>query len=166
MLRNICVIRSFIANNACTEVQFCRQIRRNFKIDDKSRENDITRITNPFFLLSQAEARAEFAERSVQKLQKEVDRLEGAYSSGIYIFVSRDYDQFFVLETFTFSNGPLYFFISTNNVENYFIFLILQLYYFLALEITFFVRIRERELRIGYTLIIEGSKVRQYKLQS
>ena len=29
---------------------------------------------------SQAEARAEFAERSVQKLQKEVDRLEGVYS--------------------------------------------------------------------------------------
>jgi hypothetical protein len=28
-------------------------------------------------LLCQAEARAEFAERSVQKLQKEVDRLEG-----------------------------------------------------------------------------------------
>ena len=27
----------------------------------------------------QAEARAEFAERSVQKLQKEVDRLEGIY---------------------------------------------------------------------------------------
>lgn len=27
--------------------------------------------------LYQAEARAEFAERSVQKLQKEVDRLEG-----------------------------------------------------------------------------------------
>lgn len=27
--------------------------------------------------LAQAEARAEFAERSVQKLQKEVDRLEG-----------------------------------------------------------------------------------------
>lgn len=31
------------------------------------------------FALSQAEARAEFAERSVQKLQKEVDRLEGTY---------------------------------------------------------------------------------------
>ena len=30
-----------------------------------------------FFRTSQAEARAEFAERSVQKLQKEVDRLEG-----------------------------------------------------------------------------------------
>ena len=29
--------------------------------------------------LKQAEARAEFAERSVQKLQKEVDRLEGMY---------------------------------------------------------------------------------------
>ena len=28
-------------------------------------------------ILPQAEARAEFAERSVQKLQKEVDRLEG-----------------------------------------------------------------------------------------
>ena len=27
----------------------------------------------------QAEARAEFAERSVQKLQKEVDRLEGIF---------------------------------------------------------------------------------------
>lgn len=27
----------------------------------------------------QAEARAEFAERSVQKLQKEVDRLEGEF---------------------------------------------------------------------------------------
>ena len=30
-------------------------------------------------LFHQAEARAEFAERSVQKLQKEVDRLEGIY---------------------------------------------------------------------------------------
>ena len=30
-------------------------------------------------LFYQAEARAEFAERSVQKLQKEVDRLEGIY---------------------------------------------------------------------------------------
>ena len=29
--------------------------------------------------LKQAEARAEFAERSVQKLQKEVDRLEGDF---------------------------------------------------------------------------------------
>jgi hypothetical protein len=29
------------------------------------------------YLFHQAEARAEFAERSVQKLQKEVDRLEG-----------------------------------------------------------------------------------------
>ena len=28
-------------------------------------------------MIFQAEARAEFAERSVQKLQKEVDRLEG-----------------------------------------------------------------------------------------
>ena len=36
--------------------------------------------THSFLLLRQAEARAEFAERSVQKLQKEVDRLEGAYS--------------------------------------------------------------------------------------
>ena len=31
------------------------------------------------FLINQAEARAEFAERSVQKLQKEVDRLEGKH---------------------------------------------------------------------------------------
>lgn len=31
--------------------------------------------------LFQAEARAEFAERSVQKLQKEVDRLEGMYQT-------------------------------------------------------------------------------------
>ena len=30
-------------------------------------------------LFCQAEARAEFAERSVQKLQKEVDRLEGKF---------------------------------------------------------------------------------------
>ena len=30
-------------------------------------------------MFTQAEARAEFAERSVQKLQKEVDRLEGTY---------------------------------------------------------------------------------------
>ena len=36
--------------------------------------NDDTE-TNPN--IDQAEARAEFAERSVQKLQKEVDRLEG-----------------------------------------------------------------------------------------
>lgn len=32
----------------------------------------------------QAEARAEFAERSVQKLQKEVDRLEGKCSINIW----------------------------------------------------------------------------------
>ena len=32
------------------------------------------------FFFHQAEARAEFAERSVQKLQKEVDRLEGIYA--------------------------------------------------------------------------------------
>ena len=36
----------------------------------------------------QAEARAEFAERSVQKLQKEVDRLEGMYYLPI-IFIVR-----------------------------------------------------------------------------
>ena len=35
-----------------------------------------TQLTD-YFSSSQAEARAEFAERSVQKLQKEVDRLEG-----------------------------------------------------------------------------------------
>jgi len=31
--------------------------------------------------LKEAEARAEFAEKTVKKLQKEVDRLEGAYIS-------------------------------------------------------------------------------------
>ncbi|CAD1478374.1 unnamed protein product, partial [Heterotrigona itama] len=49
---------------------------RHFKIDDKSRESVKSPGTHSFFLLRQAEARAEFAERSVQKLQKEVDRLE------------------------------------------------------------------------------------------
>ena len=34
--------------------------------------------------LKEAEARAEFAERSVQKLQKEVDRLEGAYCNSCF----------------------------------------------------------------------------------
>ena len=34
-------------------------------------------VEHNFTLFAQAEARAEFAERSVQKLQKEVDRLEG-----------------------------------------------------------------------------------------
>ena len=34
-------------------------------------------VEHIFTLFAQAEARAEFAERSVQKLQKEVDRLEG-----------------------------------------------------------------------------------------
>ena len=38
--------------------------------------------------LKQAEARAEFAERSVQKLQKEVDRLEGDFFfSNMYHFL-------------------------------------------------------------------------------
>jgi hypothetical protein len=36
-----------------------------------------TETTHTWLFSSQAEARAEFAERSVQKLQKEVDRLEG-----------------------------------------------------------------------------------------
>lgn len=45
-------------------------------------------IENSFFhhkftrKFAQAETRAEFAERSVQKLQKEVDRLEGTRSGG------------------------------------------------------------------------------------
>ena len=43
-----------------------------------------SRLKNVFIFFSclfhQAEARAEFAERSVQKLQKEVDRLEGIYA--------------------------------------------------------------------------------------
>ena len=37
------------------------------------------------YFIKKAEARAEFAERSVQKLQKEVDRLEGAYSVMLYL---------------------------------------------------------------------------------
>ena len=45
----------------------------------------ISLTVSPFFLLffRQAEARAEFAERSVQKLQKEVDRLEGKFSEDL-----------------------------------------------------------------------------------
>jgi hypothetical protein len=38
-------------------------------------------------VFSQAEARAEFAERSVQKLQKEVDRLEGKSRQYIVILL-------------------------------------------------------------------------------
>ena len=38
-------------------------------------------------LFHQAEARAEFAERSVQKLQKEVDRLEGIYVCFCVLFI-------------------------------------------------------------------------------
>lgn len=41
-----------------------------------------------FFINQQAEARAEFAERSVQKLQKEVDRLEGMFSLALNICCS------------------------------------------------------------------------------
>lgn len=39
------------------------------------------------FALSQAETRAEFAERTVQKLQKEVDRLEGTYKIKTLAFI-------------------------------------------------------------------------------
>jgi hypothetical protein len=41
------------------------------------------------YLFCQAEARAEFAERSVQKLQKEVDRLEGKSHMFIVYFLYR-----------------------------------------------------------------------------
>lgn len=51
--------------------QYCLQ--KLTKIEDTSAEILIV------FVIFQAEARAEFAERSVQKLQKEVDRLEGNY---------------------------------------------------------------------------------------
>lgn len=69
--------------------------RRNFKIDDKSQRSDATKCTQYFFFtLSQAEARAEFAERSVQKLQKEVDRLEGAYSTPVSIRIASHRSQF------------------------------------------------------------------------
>lgn len=37
-------------------------------------------VLSPNINQTQAEVRAEFAERGVQKLQKEVDRLEGTYS--------------------------------------------------------------------------------------
>lgn len=40
-----------------------------------------------FLILYQAEARAEFAERSVQKLQKEVDRLEGKICITPWLFL-------------------------------------------------------------------------------
>lgn len=42
---------------------------------------------NVFLMRFQAEARAEFAERSVQKLQKEVDRLEGKISTDYIILL-------------------------------------------------------------------------------
>ena len=40
-------------------------------------EHRLIVLSSPLLSPIQAEARAEFAERSVQKLQKEVDRLEG-----------------------------------------------------------------------------------------
>ena len=50
-----------------------------------------SRLKNVFIFFSclfhQAEARAEFAERSVQKLQKEVDRLEGIYVCFCVLFI-------------------------------------------------------------------------------
>jgi len=51
---------------------------------------------------AQAEARAEFAERSVQKLQKEVDRLEGAYTT------KKEYLYIDILIIFIFFNNTIY----------------------------------------------------------
>jgi len=45
--------------------------------------------------LKQAEARAEFAERSVQKLQKEVDRLEDELVAEKYKSITEELEQTF-----------------------------------------------------------------------
>jgi hypothetical protein len=53
-------------------------------------------------LSRQAEARAEFAERSVQKLQKEVDRLEGMFSDQLsFKFIKYSYWRFIFSYSFS-----------------------------------------------------------------
>lgn len=61
---HICIVTKFM----CLKILY----KKIYKMKDK---------TDRFYKYEyfQAEARAEFAERSVQKLQKEVDRLEGMY---------------------------------------------------------------------------------------
>lgn len=69
--------------------------------------NMFSLLTNISFIAiplhtKQAEARAEFAERSVQKLQKEVDRLEGKTT-----YVSRDCCFSFPKQIISKSNVPI-----------------------------------------------------------
>lgn len=85
---------------------------RNFKIDDKSHEITTLSMYTNIFSVVQAEARAEFAERSVQKLQKEVDRLEGAYST----FRSTRFSLGFV-ETRSHNFLQLFKFLSVMNID-------------------------------------------------
>lgn len=61
-------------------------------------------------LFIKAEARAEFAERSVQKLQKEVDRLEGEFFVQVYLLVCFNFYLFFLINlriNMLFHNKPI-----------------------------------------------------------
>ena len=61
---------------ACPGIDMCRSFAHTHTHTLNDTYFGSTQLTD-YFSSSQAEARAEFAERSVQKLQKEVDRLEG-----------------------------------------------------------------------------------------
>ena len=67
----------------------------------------------PVFLF-QAESRAEFAERSVQKLQKEVDRLEGIYIFLKYKFILIIVSFLFLFLIFYLPSNYLHFFFVQN----------------------------------------------------
>jgi hypothetical protein len=67
-------------------------------------ENDL-----PWLFSSQAEARAEFAERSVQKLQKEVDRLEGIIIFRFYLPLKFFFFPFLFLSFLFIFNSPNFF---------------------------------------------------------
>merc|ERR1712223_2302776 len=64
-------------DNAMDRSDVCEQASKDAKVRAGKAEEEVEeQIKNLTAKLKQAEARAEFAEKSVQKLQKEVDRLE------------------------------------------------------------------------------------------
>lgn len=61
--------------------------------------------------LKEAEARAEYAEKTVKKLQKEVDRLEGNFSTVLVLWLSALYLCFPLKHTYNLGSQTIFFMI-------------------------------------------------------
>lgn len=126
--------------------KFCRQTQRNFKIDDKSRESDVARILIRFSYYHRLKlvpsSRKDRCRSCRRRSTGSKVRIHQAFIFSFrVIIVNFSFSRLllsrtahYILSSLQIAYGELFYFPDT-----------LVILYFLALEITFFVRIRKRE---------------------